>query len=89
MKMCHRHTNLIFNLFTSPHHAFPSQFPHSRALMAPTADVHASYDTNKQHTHFLHSLFVLKMLPQLSDSNRLLLLYIRSYVNVTVGADVA
>lgn len=30
MKMCHRHTNLIFNLFTSPHRPparFPSHFP--------------------------------------------------------------
>lgn len=70
MKMCHRHTNLIFNLFTSPHpllpcHVlpyFPSHFPRSLffPLMAPTADVFRtcmlSMIKTTAHTHifFIH-----------------------------------
>lgn len=63
MKMCHQHTTLIFNLTLSP-----SPFPSSVQNLRPRQAAHTAWicfpscSSHKQ-THFLHSLFVLKMLP--------------------------
>lgn len=54
MKMCHQHTILIFNLALSP--SPPSPAAHTARICFPSCSSH-------KQTHFLHSLFVLKMLP--------------------------